>query len=208
MTTVVATMERRLRRALPLLRCCALGAAVCVALVAEAGHGEHDGRPAPIQRESRAAAGWPLGSFTLIDHRGREFSDRALQGRWTFVLFGDTRCEPCGEALAALAGLQQRIAGTAAVKTTQVLFVSLDPDGDTQPRLREFVARFDPAFIAATGARATLLELVEETGVTVQPRPSGSLVLIGPDRVLRVEYLPPFDVKRLTAQFLKTRARG
>jgi protein SCO1/2 len=206
---VAAALERTLMRVLPLLRCCALGAAVFLPLVAAAGHGEPDGGSAPIQRENRAAAGWPLGSFTLIDHHGREFTERALQGKWTFVLFGDTRCaEPCGDALAALAGLRKRIAGTAAAKATQVLFVSLDLDGDTRQRLREFLARFDPAFIGATGARATLMQLVDESGVTVQPRPAGSLVLIGPDGVVRVEYLPPFDVKRLTAQFLRTRARG
>jgi hypothetical protein len=34
------------------------------------------------------------------------------------------------------------------------------------------------------------------------------LVLIGPDAVVRAEYLPPFDVKRLTAEFLITRLRG
>jgi protein SCO1/2 len=205
---VATSIQRRLILALPLLRCCALGAAVVFPFVA-AGHGEPDGTPAPIQRENRALAGWPLGSFTLIDHQGREFTERALQGKWTFVLFGDTRCaEPCSEALAALAGVRQRIAGTAAVKATQVLFVSLDPDRDTRQRLREFLARFDPAFIGATGARKTLMQLVDETGVTVQPRPAGSLVLIGPDGAIRVEYLPPYDVKRLTAQFLRARARG
>jgi hypothetical protein len=30
----------------------------------------------------------------------------------------------------------------------------------------------------------------------------GSLVLIDPNGVVRAEYLPPFDVKRLTAEFL------
>jgi hypothetical protein len=33
------------------------------------------------------------------------------------------------------------------------------------------------------------------------------LVLIGPDRVVRMEVLPPFDPLLLTAEYLKTRAR-
>jgi len=35
---------------------------------------------------------------------------------------------------------------------------------------------------------------------------AGSLVLIGPDGVVRVEFLPPFDPLLLTAEYLKTRA--
>jgi protein SCO1/2 len=177
------------------------------------------------QRENYAAAGWPLGDFSLVDHLGKEFTHERLRGRWTFVLVGDTRCAgPCIDALSALKGLLERIAGTAAVKTTQVLFISLDPEHDTAPRLRRYLAAYGARFIGATGARSTLQQLAEEMGVagTVTGAPglqvasasaaptkyTGSLVLIGPDGVIRVEYQPPFEVKRLTAEFLKTRARG
>jgi protein SCO1/2 len=179
----------------------------------------------PVQRSERAAAGWPVGAFTLVDHRGEQFTQDRLRGRWTFVLFGDTRCaDPCTATLSALDGLVKRIAGTAAVKTTQVLFVSLDPERDTPPRLRQHLARYGERFIGASGPRSTLKQLVDETGVavtvaaapglhaastsTAQPTYSGSAVLIGPDGAIRVEYLPPFDIKRLTAEFLKVRVRG
>jgi protein SCO1/2 len=173
------------------------------------------------QRENRTVAGWPVGAFTLVDHLGKEFTQDRLQGRWTFVLFGDSRCaDPCTAALSALGGLVKRIAGTEATKTTQVLFISLDPERDTQLRLRQYLAPYDQHFIGATGARPILKQLADEMGaaVTVTAAPglipaaqsshSGSLVLIGPDGVIRVEYLPPFDSKRLTAEFLKMRARG
>lgn len=172
------------------------------------------------QRENRNVSGWPVGAFTLVDHLGGEFTHDRLQGRWTFVLFGDSHCgDPCTEALSALGGLVKRIDGTEAVKTTQVLFVSLDPERDTPPRLRQYLALFDQRFIGATGARPILRQLVDEMGVAVavtspglmrpaQSSHAGSLVLIGPDGVIRVEYLPPFDIKRLTAEFLKMRARG
>lgn len=176
---------------------------------------------APVQRENRANAGWPIGPFTLIDHRGEKFTQDRLKGLWTFVLFGGTRCaEPCTSALSVLAGLMKRIASTQAVRVTQVLYVSIDPERDTAQRLREYLAPFDAGFVGATGARPTLKLLVEEMGVTdtvaaasdqADAAPvghSGSVVLIGPDGVIRVEYLPPFDTKRLTAEFLKTRAGG
>jgi protein SCO1/2 len=172
------------------------------------------------QRENRTVAGWPVGAFTLVDHLGKEFKHDRLQGRWTFVLFGDSHCaDPCTAALSALGGLVKRIAGTAAVKTTQVLFISLDPERDTPLRLRQYLAPYDQRFIGATGSRPILKQLADEMGVAVavtapglmrpaQSSHAGSLVLIGPDGVIRVEYLPPFDIKRLTAEFLRMRARG
>jgi protein SCO1/2 len=178
-----------------------------------------------VQKHNRAAAGWPLPTFALVDHRGGPFTDRNLQGRWSFLLFGDLRCgEPCNAALAALRGMTERIARTQAVKQVQVVFISLDPERDEPSALRRYLSEFGAHFIVVTGPRATLQQLVEETGVgagiretggiepagalSAAPRYSGSLLLIGPDGVIRIEFLPPFDVKRLTAEFLKIRARG
>jgi protein SCO1/2 len=114
--------------------------------------------------------------------------------------------------------MQQRIAPTEAVKTTQVLFVSLDPERDTPEILRRYLASFDARFIGASGSWQTLERLTEDLGISVR-KPlhpatrvdntsyAGSLVLIGPDGVVRAELLPPFDALLLTAEYLKTRAR-
>jgi len=172
------------------------------------------------QAVNRASAGWPVDSFTLTDQDGKPFTEQRLEGRWTFVLLGDTRCgEPCAAALAALSGMCERIARTDAVKTTQVLFVSLDPDQDAPDRLREYMAPYDQHFIAASASKKALEAFVDELGAVdslAAKRGSppannhyypGSLLLVGPDSVVRGEFLPPFDVKLLTAQYLKTRAR-
>src|SRR6266545_2510015 len=146
------------------------------------------------QRVNRDLEGWMVGDFSLIDHNGRAFTQARLSGQWTFVLFGDTRCsERCTSALAALAGMCRRIARTEAVKTTQVL--------------RRYLAPFDERFIGARGSRETLARLVEDLipPGTRAAGGAGSLVLIGPDRDVRGEFLPPYDVLLLTAQFLKTR---
>jgi protein SCO1/2 len=174
----------------------------------------------PPQRKSPALEGWPIEPFGLVDHHGRKLTESGLRGRWTFVLFGDTRCgAPCTSALTALSGLSKRIERSDAILTTQVVFVSLDPAHDNRARLRQFLAPYEKEFIGATGSRQTLKRLADEMGAaadfsaqqasTAASRPGyrGTLVLIGPDGLIRAEYLPPFDVKRLTADFLKTRAR-
>ena len=177
-------------------------------------------RHGPSQAVDGAGAGWPLDRFTLTDQDGKPFTEQRLEGRWTFVLLGDTRCgEPCAAALAALRGMCERIARTEAVSTTQVLFVSLDPDRDAPERLREYMAPYDEHFVAASASKQILESFVDELGAAdslaahrgAPPvddhRYPGSLFLVGPDGVVRGEFLPPFDVKLLTARYLKTRAR-
>jgi len=162
------------------------------------------------QRVDRALEGWMVGDFNLVDQQGNAFTQEHLKDRWTFLLLGDTRCtEPCLAALSALAGMRQRIARTEVVKITQVLFVSLDPQRDSPERLRRYLAPFDPQFIGASGSREDLARLSEDlTPPEAQPgarTSAGSLWLVGPDRYVRGEFLPPYDALQLTARFLKTR---
>jgi len=109
--------------------------------------------------------------------------------------------------------MDQRIARAKAIKTTQVLFVSLDPQRDTPEVLRRYLTVFDDRFIGVSGSLQTLKGLTEDLGASVpasgvdKTSYAGSLVLIGPDRVVRGELLPPFDPLLLTAEYLKTRAR-
>jgi protein SCO1 len=170
------------------------------------------------QQVNRVSEEWPIDSFTLRDQHERAFTQEQLGGRWTFLLFGDTRCgEPCAAALSALDSVCRRIGNTEKMKNTQVLFVSLDPEGDTPGQLQKYLAPFDRRFIGATGSPEVLRRLVDDvrasTPAAAQPigagkhSYSGSLLLIGPDGVIRAEFLPPFDVLLLTAEYLKTRVR-
>ena len=162
------------------------------------------------QRVDRALEGWKVRNFNLVDQHGNVFTQEHLKDRWTFLLLGDTCCtDPCLAALSALAGMRQRIAGTKVVKMTRVLFVSLDPQRDSPEKLRQYLAPFDPHFIGASGSRENLARLVEDLRPPGSPSDTherlGSLWLIGPDRYVRGEFLPPYDVLQLTARFLKTR---
>ncbi|MEK6210220.1 MAG: SCO family protein [Pseudomonadota bacterium] len=162
------------------------------------------------QKVNRELEGWMVGDFTLVDHNGKAYTQERLNGQWTFILFGDTRCgERCNSALSALAGMVQRIARADAVKTTQVLFVSLDTEHDTPETLRRYLQTFDPRFIGTSGRRESLARFAEDFSPPGAPpgtgRSSGALFLIGPDRYVRGEFLPPYDVLLLTAKFLKTR---
>jgi protein SCO1/2 len=161
----------------------------------------HHGRTQGVNRES---AGWPVASFALVDLSGQPFTERRFAGCWTFVVFGDVDCGlPCEAPLAALAQMRRRIAGSDAIRTTQVVFVSLDPERDTPERMRRHLAAFDIHFLGATGPRPALRRLMDDLDVAGR----GALLLVGPDAVLRSELLPPYDPLLLTAEYLRTRSR-
>jgi protein SCO1 len=172
------------------------------------------------QRVNREFEAWPVGDFKLVDQHGKAFTAEQVQGRWTFILLGDTRCaELCKAPLSALAGMYQRIGATKSIGNTQVLFLSFDPEGDTPALLQKYLAPFDNRFIGATGPWPTLKRMADDLGVSARLPASpglvsasnksyhGALLLMGPDGTVRGEFLPPFDVLLLTAEYLKTRAR-
>jgi protein SCO1/2 len=164
----------------------------------------------PAQHTDLSARGWPVEDFSLVDQHGKTLTRQMLRGRWTFVLLGDTHSAPCTQALDALNGLYQRIATTEALKTTQVLFVSLDPQRDTPARLQSYLAPFDAGFVGGTAAPDALDRLADDMlggNTSAGVDRAGSLVLVGPDGTVRAQFLPPFDVELLTAEYLKTRVR-
>jgi len=166
--------------------------------------------PAVADHESalhvdRTLKGWPIDAFTLVDQHGEALTRERLLDGWTFVVFGDTRCaQSCAAALSALAALSKRIEGTKALQSTRVVFISLDPARDTPAQLKAYLAAYDQRWLAATGSQPTLARLAEDLGEAGRG-PGGSLVLIAPDASVFAEYLPPFDVPRLTADYMKAR---
>lgn len=158
------------------------------------------------QRVERTLEGWPIEAFALVDQHGAKFTNQRLLGRWTFVLVGDTRCaQPCAGALSALQGLSKRIYRSDAILTTQVLFVSLDSRRDTPAALKQYLAPYDGHWIGATGPWHTLSRLIDDLALAGKSYGS-SLALVGPQGFLHAVYAAPFDVPRLTAEFLKARA--
>jgi protein SCO1/2 len=187
-------------------------AIVCCALaVASLSSAAHEPDPPPLKFD-RSSDGWPVPDFSLVDQNGDELTRHRLLGQWSFLLFGDTACaSPCTTALSTLTALRLRIAGTRAVHSTQVVFVSLDPVRDDAARLKTYLAPFDQDIVAATGAPQMLKAFADELGATQRIDAAsghdGSLVLVGPEGNVRAVYLPPYDVRRLTADYLMKRAR-
>ncbi len=120
---------------------------------------------APITLVSGTALSTPreIPDFTLDAGAPQPLTRAAFVGHWTLLSIGFTHCpDVCPQTLSQLAAVLARLDG--AGPSLQTVFVSVDPQRDASPQLGEYVAYFNPRFIAATGAKAELDRLCESLG--------------------------------------------
>jgi len=104
----------------------------------------------------------------LTDQHGRTFSltDQAAVGNVTLVYFGYTTCpDLCPTTLSDFQVVKEDL-GTEANRVRFVL-ATFDPERDTQARLQEYLAFFDPDFVGLRGDPAQTEEFKRAYGVTV-----------------------------------------
>jgi len=93
--------------------------------------------------------------FALTGHDGKPRTLADFRGRVVVIFFGYTQCpDVCPTTLSELAEVM-RLLGPDADRV-QVLFVSVDPERDTQELLSQYVPAFDKRFLGLYGdAEAT-----------------------------------------------------
>ncbi len=95
------------------------------------------------------------GELSLTAHDGKPRTLADFRGKAVVIFFGYTQCpDVCPSTLAELAEVMRQLGPDA--DRVQVLFVSVDPERDTQELLSHYVPAFDPRFIGLFGdAEAT-----------------------------------------------------
>jgi protein SCO1/2 len=93
--------------------------------------------------------------FTLVDHTGKPRTLGDFKGKVVFLFFGYTQCpDVCPTTMAEMAAVMKALGPQAS--QVQVLFITVDPERDTQELLAQYVPAFDPSFIGLRGdAEAT-----------------------------------------------------
>ncbi len=97
--------------------------------------------------------------FSLIDHHGKQRQLGDFKGKVVVMFFGYTQCpDVCPTTLTEMQGVVTLLGADA--DRVQVLFVSVDPDRDTQQLLSEYVPSFDSRFLGLRPASPADLEKV------------------------------------------------
>lgn len=88
--------------------------------------------------------------FTLTDQNGNPFTLSSTEGKVVMLYFGYTSCpDVCPLTLSDLRYVREKMGAEA--EDVQVIFVTVDPERDTQQVLKKYVAAFDPTFIGLRG---------------------------------------------------------
>jgi protein SCO1/2 len=91
--------------------------------------------------------------FALTDHHGKARTLADFKGKLVVLFFGYTQCpDVCPTTMAEMASVMKELGPQAA--QVQVLFVTLDPERDTQALLAQYVPAFDARFLGLYGDAA------------------------------------------------------
>jgi len=92
----------------------------------------------PSKTSGKALIGGP---FELTDHTGKSVSEQSYRGKLMLVFFGFTHCpDICPADLQVISSALDMIGDKAA--DVQPLFITIDPERDTQENLAAYMAHF------------------------------------------------------------------
>ena len=108
--------------------------------------------------------------FTLTDHHGKQRSLADFKGKAVVMFFGYTRCpDVCPTTMAEMAAVMQALGKQA--DQVQVLFVTVDPERDTQELLAKYVPAFDPRFLGMRGDAVATATVAKEFKIFYAKQP-------------------------------------
>ncbi|HJU71218.1 MAG TPA: SCO family protein [Paucimonas sp.] len=108
--------------------------------------------------------------FALTDHNGKPRTLADFRGKAVVIFFGYTQCpDVCPTTMAEMANVMKELGPLA--DRVQVLFVTVDPERDTQQLLSKYVPAFDSRFLGLFGDQAATEKVAKEFRVFYQKVP-------------------------------------
>jgi protein SCO1 len=130
-----------------------------------------------VFRGAELAAPMAMPDVTLQTTDGKPFN-LVTDTRYpvTLVFFGYTNCpDICGLVMSDLTLVYAELPSDVR-RRTQILYVTTDPARDTGPVLRQYLDRYDSAFVGLTGSLSRIVDAAKHLGVAVTGKkmlPSG-----------------------------------
>jgi protein SCO1/2 len=107
----------------------------------------------------------PAPELRLTSTEGKPLVLSQYRGKVVLLAFGFSNCgEVCPITLATLAGARKKLGPEAA--GVQVVYVTVDPERDTQAQMKKYLAAFDPTFIGGVGTRAQIDAAQKSYGIS------------------------------------------
>jgi protein SCO1/2 len=147
-----------------------------------------------------------LPPFQLTDFDGRPYRNAELNGHPTLLFFGYTACpDVCPATLATVREVQRQ----APLPGLRFLFITLDPDRDTAPVLKQYLGAYSHAFVGLSAGGEMLSPLLRSLAAHTERAPlpggqyqlthSATLYLLDTHGRLVAVYSPPLSAAGLAA---------
>jgi len=108
--------------------------------------------------------------FSLTDQNGKHRTLADFKNKLVVMFFGYTQCpDVCPTTMAEMATVMQQLGPDA--DQVQVLFVTIDPERDTQALLAAYVPNFDKRFLGLYGDAAATEKVAKDFKVFYQKVP-------------------------------------
>lgn len=105
-----------------------------------------------------------INSLNLIDHNGGSVTSQSFKNQPSLIFFGFTHCpEVCPTTITTLDKILQDLNNK--IIQTNIVFITLDPERDTQYHLKEYINYFSKNIIAITGSIKDIKKLSKNWGV-------------------------------------------
>jgi len=154
---------------------------------------------APVAQQI-AAIGGP---FKLVDQDGNQVTDKDMKGRPFLVFFGFTHCpDVCPTTLFEVSEILRALGPDA--DRTRALFITVDPERDTPPVMKDYLSSFDPHLSGLTGDPAAVAAVAKAYRVYFKkvPLDQGGYTMDHTAIVYLMDkegrFVAPFSLKRTT----------
>lgn len=159
-----------------------------------------------------------VGRFDLVDDEGQKVTEATYRGHYMLVYFGYTYCpDICPTEIAKMSAALDRFAQVSADRAGKVtpVFISVDPERDTQAVLKDYSDHFHPRLVSLTGTPAQLKaaaqaykvyfakvfpdERARETRSYLMDH-SSNIYLMGPDAHYLTHFSPGVSAEDIAAE--------
>ena len=107
----------------------------------------------------------PAPPLALQGTDGKPLTLERFRGKVVLLAFGFSNCgEVCPITLATLAGARKKLGSEA--EGVQVVYVTVDPERDTEAQMKKYLGAFDPTFIGGVGTRAQIDAAQKSFGIS------------------------------------------
>ena len=141
------------------------------------------------------------GPFQLTDQNGKAVTDKSLKGKPTLIFFGYTHCpDVCPTSLFEISEVL-RAMGKDADKFNAV-FISVDPERDTQATMKDYLSSFDPHLEGLSGDPAEVAKVITSYRVYAKkvPAKDGDYTMDHTALIYLMDrngqFVSPFNLKR------------